>query len=148
MYIGPCVKVICPTTTVVVDKCKDHNVPNDANYCPVCATHKTNRMYQYKALKDAPYNWESIYPKGEFTDYLYSANYSSTVETDTNITYHYIPNRHYDELGVIHSYDSQVIVITDMDFNKSIAKFKEIFKEELEYLQKWFTIEILYICHS
>lgn len=99
-------------------------------------------------------NWEELYYKGNFSDYLYSTSFMGPPKIINNKRrYIYLPNRYSLELGVIsvdQSYDDCDEKI-NLDYVKdSISIFQSKFKDELAYVSSLFKdieINFGFVCY-
>jgi len=91
-------------------------------------------------------NWEALYYKGNFCDYLYSTSFMGPPEIVNNKRrYIYLPNRHILEIGCITidgSYEFDEIVNYE-SIRDSLDIFKNRFSDEIKYVHTLFdNIEI------
>jgi hypothetical protein len=141
-YIGPYIEAVTGLQNISYDVCADHKVSPDMTYCPICGTHKDKRIVQLTS-SDFPDNWAEDYPKGLFYNYLYSVVHN--IKNDKS-TYIYLPNRYYDELKIpdLNEDNENPIDFKEVDFNEMVEKFKELYAEEIEYLEKFCEVKIKY----
>jgi hypothetical protein len=149
-YIGPYLRVTEAVREERTDRCKDHNFPQDAAFCPKCGTQKANRFFT-RVVNDAPDDWEQSFMKGgktcDFMDYLMSTSCMSPPDTKNGKrTYLYTPNCHYDQLKLPRidggKYSEEEVPFDKLDINGITQKFTELFAEEIAYLKQWFEVEV------
>lgn len=145
-YIGPYLRATIEVKKQTIDKCKDHNVPPDAEFCPKCGTSKNDRIRIYDG-ENAPDYWEGNYSKGEFNDYFYSTSMISAPDiANGKRTYIYLPNRYYKELNIPRiegeKYSEEEVAFDELDIPEIMRKFNELFKDEIEYIKQWFEVEV------
>ncbi len=154
VYIGPYLRVRTTVKQISVDRCADHNFPDDAGFCPKCGKSKRDRIQLIEKV-DVPDYWEENYQKDgkktEFNDYLYSTSMMSPPDIKEKDgkrtrTYLYLPNRYYKELGLPHieggKYDEEEIPFDGLDIPGISDKFVELYKDEINYLIQWFEVEV------
>jgi len=153
-YIGPYVRVTEKVVQVKVDRCKGHDRPEDAPYCPKCGKSKSDR-YTTTEQGPAPDGWEEDYKKGgknsNFWDFLSSTSIMSGPEVETRgkervRTYIYLPNRYHKEMNlpdiVGGKYSEEEVPFDELDIKGTTEKFMELFADELTHLKQWFEVEI------
>ena len=105
-------------------------------------TCKADRIYKFEG-GDTPDGWEEEYTKGSFYNY-FVITYSYTVKNKR--TYLYLPNCYEKELKIPHveggKYSEEEISFEEMDVTGITKKFETLFKDEIEYLKRWFTVEV------
>jgi hypothetical protein len=144
-YVGPYLSAKIAVKKTEVDYCKSHNCSLDMDYCPKCGTHKQNRI-RILELIDAPDDWGIEYPKGEFSNFMYSTSIMTDATTiDGFKTYTYLPNRYYDEIGIPSIEEGETVLdFGEMNSKEMVKKFKTLFADEIAYLSQWFEVKICF----
>lgn len=147
-YIGPYVRVTATVMKRKVDYCESHNRDN-TTYCPTCGRGQNARFVTID-YEGAPDDWQENYKNGAngtFSDYLFSTSHMSPPDIVKNKRiYLYLPNRYYDELNLPHieggKYSEEEVPFDDLNVQEITKKFKELYKDEIEYLKQWFDVEV------
>lgn len=144
IYIGPYLVVQIPLHEVETDCCAGHTIPQGSSFCPDCGRDVRHRIHRTKELK-IPLGWQDDYPKGLFSNYLYSVNPLDQSDLHTSV---FLPNRYYSELGIPRLDKTGDFPFSDVDFSNMKERFEDRFAEEIAYLRRWCQVEVKVGCVS
>lgn len=139
--IGPYIKSTIPLFYESVDKCANHNVPENAKFCPECGLNVKFRCYEAKA--DNVSDWLNKFSNlqlGSFYEHFWLVDQPATL---THRTYVYFPaGKYWNKLDVIDLDAYRHISYHGADIDGIVAAFKRLFADEIKFLQQFSEVEV------
>ena len=142
-YIGPYIVATVNTKEIESDLCATHNFPKDANFCPKCGKNKKQRYYR-QTVEDTPDFWDEDYSKGPLENFLI-INHHLEFSEQGKVKQFYFPNQFKDEISFIDSCENELnFELTPEKVQNSLDVFQKLFAPAIEYMKKWFDVQIIY----